>query len=108
MSCRLPGRRRAGEGESLQVMSEANKKAPAAADNVIAFQGVPGAFSDMACRAARPEMTTLPCASFADTFAAVHDGRARSAMIPIENRSEARRVGKECVSTCRSRWAAYH
>src|SRR3546814_12949510 len=24
------------------------------------------------------------------------------------NRSEARRVGKECVSTCRSRWSPYH
>src|SRR3546814_17694524 len=24
------------------------------------------------------------------------------------SRSEARRVGKECVSTCRSRWAPYH
>src|SRR3546814_11316458 len=23
-------------------------------------------------------------------------------------RSEARRVGKECVSTCRSRWSPYH
>src|SRR3546814_6958193 len=23
-------------------------------------------------------------------------------------RSEERRVGKECVSTCRSRWSAYH
>src|SRR3546814_17145209 len=23
-------------------------------------------------------------------------------------RSEARRVGKECVSTCKSRWATYH
>src|SRR3546814_15060922 len=26
----------------------------------------------------------------------------------IETRSEERRVGKECVSTCRSRWAAEH
>src|SRR3546814_18867563 len=25
-----------------------------------------------------------------------------------ENRSEERRVGKECVSTCRSRWSPYH
>src|SRR3546814_15490282 len=25
-----------------------------------------------------------------------------------EKRSEERRVGKECVSTCRSRWAQYH
>src|SRR3546814_14523016 len=24
------------------------------------------------------------------------------------DRSEERRVGKECVSTCRSRWSAYH
>src|SRR3546814_20505667 len=27
---------------------------------------------------------------------------------PIRNRSEERRVGKECVSTCRSRWSPYH
>src|SRR3546814_9020974 len=26
----------------------------------------------------------------------------------FENRSEERRVGKECVSTCRSRWSPYH
>src|SRR3546814_4236022 len=25
-----------------------------------------------------------------------------------ETRSEERRVGKECVSTCRSRWSPYH
>src|SRR3546814_10806673 len=25
-----------------------------------------------------------------------------------ERRSEERRVGKECVSTCRSRWSPYH
>ena len=58
--------------------------------NVIAFQGVQGANSDMACRAARPEMVTLPCASFEDTFAAVRDGRAALAMIPIENSSAGR------------------
>src|SRR3546814_13211402 len=27
---------------------------------------------------------------------------------PDEPRSEERRVGKECVSTCRSRWSPYH
>src|SRR3546814_4621066 len=26
----------------------------------------------------------------------------------IKGRSEERRVGKECVSTCRSRWSPYH
>src|SRR3546814_2524269 len=28
--------------------------------------------------------------------------------IPRRTRSEERRVGKECVSTCRSRWSPYH
>src|SRR3546814_11780631 len=27
---------------------------------------------------------------------------------PAGRRSEERRVGKECVSTCRSRWSPYH
>jgi prephenate dehydratase len=53
--------------------------------NRIAFQGQPGAYSDLACRNAYPGMETMPCASFEDAFAAVKDGRARLAMIPIEN-----------------------
>src|SRR3546814_17000315 len=28
--------------------------------------------------------------------------------VEISPRSEERRVGKECVSTCRSRWSPYH
>lgn len=53
--------------------------------NTIAFQGEPGANSDMACRAVYPDMSTLACYTFEDAFAAVHDGRARLAMIPIDN-----------------------
>src|SRR3546814_20524119 len=30
------------------------------------------------------------------------------AKIKASGRSEERRVGKECVSTCRSRWSPYH
>src|SRR3546814_18521523 len=30
------------------------------------------------------------------------------ALIEGKRRSEERRVGKECVSTCRSRWSPYH
>ena len=54
-------------------------------DKTIAFQGAPGAYSDLACRSERPEMQTLPCNSFEDAFAAVRDGKAALAMIPIEN-----------------------
>src|SRR3546814_15766488 len=32
----------------------------------------------------------------------------RSITIRSSRRSEERRVGKECVSTCRSRWSPYH
>src|SRR3546814_6594600 len=31
-----------------------------------------------------------------------------AALPPLIFRSEERRVGKECVSTCRSRWSQYH
>src|SRR3546814_3435492 len=34
--------------------------------------------------------------------------RLRRAKHGHDQRSEERRVGKECVSTCRSRWSPYH
>ncbi|MEK9707617.1 MAG: prephenate dehydratase, partial [Alphaproteobacteria bacterium] len=52
----------------------------------IAYQGVPGANSHIACMQAFPEMTPLACATFEDAFASVEsDNRAELAMIPIEN-----------------------
>ncbi|MBM3555527.1 MAG: prephenate dehydratase, partial [Alphaproteobacteria bacterium] len=54
-------------------------------DTTIAFQGVPGAYSHLACREVFPKLTPLPCATFDDAFAAVAEGRAGHAMIPIEN-----------------------
>jgi prephenate dehydratase len=51
----------------------------------IAFQGEPGANSDIACRAVFPQMTPLPCRTFEDAFAALREKRAALAMIPIEN-----------------------
>src|SRR3546814_10938611 len=35
-------------------------------------------------------------------------GKERPLRSCIQARSEERRVGKECVSTCRSRWSPYH
>ena len=55
------------------------------ASNVIAFQGEPGANSDMACRAAFPYMTTLPCPTFEAAMGAVQAGQAELAIIPVEN-----------------------
>lgn len=54
-------------------------------ENTIAFQGELGANSHIACREAYPDMTALPCDTFEDTFAALAEGRARLAMMPVEN-----------------------
>ncbi len=53
--------------------------------NTIAYQGVAGANSHMACQAVFPQMTALESASFEDAFAAVEAGHAEMAMIPIDN-----------------------
>jgi prephenate dehydratase len=52
---------------------------------MIAFQGEPGANSDIACRFVHPEMTPLPSRTFEDAFAALREKRAALAMIPVEN-----------------------
>src|SRR3546814_3678552 len=39
---------------------------------------------------------------------ALHGVEAGGFQAPVVERSEERRVGKECVSTCRSRWSPYH
>jgi prephenate dehydratase len=51
----------------------------------IAFQGVHGAYSDLACSVVYPDWTTLPCETFEDAFAAVSNKDADLAMIPVEN-----------------------
>lgn len=53
--------------------------------DLLAFQGVPGAYSHLACREVYPELTPYPCATFADAFAALQDGAVDRALIPIEN-----------------------
>ncbi len=51
----------------------------------ISFQGEPGANSHIACQEACPDHRPLPCPTFEDAFAAVEEGAAALAMIPIEN-----------------------
>ena len=58
--------------------------------NNIAFQGVLGAYSHMACQAHCPNLTPLPCASFSDMIAMVQDGGADCAMVPVENSTAGR------------------
>ncbi len=52
---------------------------------VISFQGEPGANSHIAAQQVHPDWQPLPCPTFEDAFAAVQEGQADLAMIPIEN-----------------------
>lgn len=52
---------------------------------IVAFQGQPGAYSDLACRIVFPKATTLPCESFQSAIRAVHTGEADYAVLPPEN-----------------------
>ena len=51
----------------------------------IAYQGEPGANSNIACMQMFPGLESVPCASFEDAFELVSTGAADFAMIPIEN-----------------------
>ncbi len=51
----------------------------------IVFQGEPGANSHLAIQEAYPKAAAVPCPTFEDCFAAVTNGAADLAMIPIEN-----------------------
>lgn len=55
------------------------------ASRIISFQGVHGAYSDLACRKAYPDRETLPCPTFEDAMGAVEEGLAFLVMIPVEN-----------------------
>src|SRR3546814_15354113 len=86
-----------------------------AADVVIGAVLVPGASAPkLVSRAmlARMASDRIPSASrwgrhnAVPRAAPLFDHILRSGVAPI--RSEERRVGKECVSTCRSRWSPYH
>ena len=51
----------------------------------IAFQGMPGAYSDLAARSAFPDLSPLPCPTFEQAMDAVRSGAAALGMLPCEN-----------------------
>src|SRR3546814_15516955 len=57
--------------------------------------------SDISCLCALLLHRTVPAGSFRTIWTQQHRKHR-------PGRSEERRVGKECVSTCRSRWSPYH
>ena len=63
-------------------------------DNLIklfSFQGVNGAFSELAGKKIYPHAESIPCKTFEEMFECVREGRAERAIVPIEN-SKAGRI----------------
>src|SRR3546814_19683985 len=72
----------------------------AGAELAISYQG------DVMLKRVKPLADELSCDFLIDCDVADMDNRRGLRDAP--GRSEERRVGKECVSTCRSRWSPYH
>jgi prephenate dehydratase len=67
------------------LVDEMRARAAAEPARAVAFQGAPGAYSHQAVREVAPDGLPLPCFSFEDALAAVQDGLAALAVIPVEN-----------------------
>ena len=67
-------------------MRRRKNKVTIMSEQIVAFQGEPGAYSEQAIREHfGATVTSLPCRSFEEIFAAVRDGRATQGMLPVEN-----------------------
>ncbi|MEO1136140.1 MAG: prephenate dehydratase [Pseudomonadota bacterium] len=67
------------------MTDQKGQAAPTGGSVQVAYQGEPGAFSELACVTFAPGMTPVPCATFERAIAEVASGRAVRAMLPIEN-----------------------
>lgn len=60
------------------------------ADQIVAYQGEPGAYSHLACKHCFADWQMIPCATFSQALAKVEQGEAHYAMIPVENSTAGR------------------
>src|SRR3546814_1609537 len=67
--------------------------------------------SDLDYQGGKPPLDTVrfvPTSGAQSQYESLKSGQIDMTYILRDERSEERRVGKECVSTCRSRWWPYH
>src|SRR3546814_1115938 len=66
--------------------------------------------SDWSSDVCSSDLTALTCMNGSQLATAGLRHQPGRVIVPTRSvpRSEERRVGKECVSTCRSRWSPYH
>src|SRR3546814_15663171 len=83
------------DGKPVEVQSTAGLIAGRTEDGKLVFQLTLGSNGEWEYSQYQP-------------LAGVGDNKAIDFSFQVVDRSEERRVGKECVSKCRSRWSPYH
>lgn len=58
--------------------------------NLVAYQGVEGAYSHLSCKKVFPELESVACENFQSAILMVEQSRAEFAMIPLENSTAGR------------------
>ena len=54
-------------------------------DIIFSFQGVHGAYSELAGKKLFPDSQSIPCKTFEEMFDVVRNNKATLALVPIEN-----------------------
>ena len=60
------------------------------ANNLVAYQGVEGAYSHLSCNTVFPNHPTIACEDFQSAILMVEEDKAAFAMIPLENSTAGR------------------
>src|SRR3546814_16857475 len=103
-SRRLPGKTTFGRS----ILRPPHPNSPSFANLNNLCQYCPKHASTLRMRAGMNAVVTQ-IGDLAETGEKMVERLRRKAFLPdSRKRSEERRVGKECVSTCRSRWSPYH
>src|SRR3546814_12186969 len=108
MAFDIEGRYRRGDGYFTDVTSGDDDVGKY--ENWSVRTGMKADFGDAGSLLLRYEHSSMNDPSTLMYNAFVDDGSAHffSTVSDPQTRSEERRVGNECVSTCRSRWSPYH
>ena len=100
----------AAQGAELLVLSGSNPGGGAKGIYAYRFDTISGELKPAGLAVETTNPSFLAVDASGHFLYAVNEvgGKGMVSAFSIDRRSEERRVGKECVTTCRSRWSPYH
>ena len=92
----------------VHLVKEIDIFGPVFSHNMFPFERFMGVLKKCVCNCARPEGSVTSAYGTKDVIEFCVDFIDDLKPIGVPERSEERRVGKECGYQCRSRWSPYH